>query len=140
VDWKTDYTLTRGVWTHIAFVVNDAGTKATFYVNGSAVEEKIASFDAVVPQGPTLFCGDYREGNTQAFKGELGMAEIWSSELSAGEIMERAVQQQAIAGFEDSADVEAPPEYAYTYEYDYDYGPKPGTTEQVPAQELLQEE
>jgi hypothetical protein len=80
VDWKVDHDVRTGSWKHVAFVVNQAGTEAKCYVDGSLVGTKSGNFQSIVPSGKILIGGDHRTGNKQSFKATK-MRKIWQLEF-----------------------------------------------------------
>ena len=82
VDFTANHDLRTGMWTHLAFVVNENGTTAKCYVNGELVETKTGAFSGVTPQGLTKIGGDYRTNNTMRWKeaeGSFDNLSIWQN-------------------------------------------------------------
>lgn len=83
----TSVNVYTGSWVHIALVRDASAGKLHCYINGELKQSLDCSYTSALPtKYAPIVGGDYRVGNSQYFKGELGDLSVFSSVRSASQI------------------------------------------------------
>ena len=90
-DAKFDVNIATGEWTHVAIIINLGSGVAECFINGESVGTSYAmmgltSLNEEIISRPFMIGGSYERYNPQAFKGEIGTVEVFSSMRSAEDI------------------------------------------------------
>ena len=76
-----------GEFTHLAFVNDKEADTLTCYVNGKVAQVLEGAIPEVVSMRPGVLGGDFRDGNTMQFRGEIKNIALYSDARTADEIM-----------------------------------------------------
>ncbi|MFE5320855.1 LamG-like jellyroll fold domain-containing protein [Paenibacillus sp. NPDC056579] len=84
----TGVDLRQDKWIHVAMTFDETKDEIKSYINGKLVATQTnAAFVPDKPAMPLKIGGDYRNGNSQYFKGEIANLRIWSNVRTEAEIM-----------------------------------------------------
>lgn len=83
----TGVDLRQDKWVHVAMTFDETTDQIKCYINGKLVATQLnVAFQPDIPAQPLKIGGDYRNGNSQYFKGEIANLRIWSTVRTAQEI------------------------------------------------------
>ncbi len=77
----------NGAWNHIAIVLDDVAGKAHCYLNGRLAQTLSLSTPPQLPTTRLALGGDYRNGNSQYFKGQLHSVTLYDSAREESSIL-----------------------------------------------------